>query len=137
MSATTQEIAQQNLDELFYEFNLDLRAALYDTIDENRREAVYQDNVIRPDLQANIKELGEILQHARTSGARQVIQDTLVAGIQHFNRKRHDNRLRVKELAAEQAVNKAMLAEVNRAISGYEDFCDYEDTMTTITMYLD
>ncbi len=118
---TPQQVAHSQLNYLFLAFLSDLRGGLYEEIENNRFDTLVENEVTRPTLVAQIKKISAAIEEARASNAPQNVIDTLITQIQYVNRLRHHNRCSVKDLAFEQAVNKAMLAEVNREISHVED----------------
>jgi hypothetical protein len=115
-----QDFARAILNSRHHGFLIDSRDELYDNIEDNRAATVYENEIVRPSIQANIKRVGAAIEIARSTGASEDVIETLIEQVQMFNRMRHTNRLAVKELAFEQAINKAMLAEISRDISYIE-----------------
>ena len=130
---TVQTQVIELLDSLHYEYLTNLRLQLYRAIEETRDEARYQDEEARPAIVAEIKRIGQALEDARSVGLRpgSPIYDELVVHVRRANHERAHNRFIVKQLAADQAVQKGALAEINREISNFENsaaLAAYEDT---------
>ncbi|USV41000.1 minor tail protein [Xanthomonas phage BUDD] len=114
--------ATELLDALHLNHLLDTRAAVYASIEDLRDHARHEVEVMLPTLKAEIKRIGAALEDARSRGLNHgdVIYDELVRAIREVNHARAHNRQRIKELAEDQAINKAALAELNREISYFE-----------------
>ena len=118
------------LNLLRYENMIETRLGLYRAIEDTKQAARYENEVVLPNLKQEIKTIGLALQDARARGLGpgDVIYDELVVHVQRANHARAHNRYRIKELAHDQAVQKAALAEINREISIWDGDLEYAST---------
>lgn len=114
--------ATEMLDALHHAHLIETRRHVYNSIEDLRDEARHEVEVMLPTLKAEIKRVGLALEDARARGLNHgdVIYDELVRTIRELNHARAHNRHRIKEIAEDQAINKAALAELNREISYFE-----------------
>lgn len=118
---TPQVDARRAVEHFEYLSKLELRMYLYKQIEFLREESYNENEIVRPQLRAGIEKFGRMLSEQRDVGCTEELDAALVEQIQSLNHLRHDNRERVKTIAYQQSVNKAMLAEVSRWISLYEE----------------
>ncbi|WEM34468.1 minor tail protein [Xanthomonas phage X1] len=116
------QAATELLDALHHAHLLETRQRVYESIADLRYAARHEVEVMLPTLKAEIKRIGKALEDARERGLNHgdVIYDELVRTIREVNHARAHNRQRIKDLALDQAINKAALAELNREISYFE-----------------
>jgi len=122
MSHDVRVEANLKLGDQYLEFLQTRRNELYRTINETREALDYEDGERRVALVAAIKRVGAAIEDARKTLAPYEVVMTLIDVVQGLNMARHENREVVKELAREQSVNKAMLAEINREISRVDEY---------------
>lgn len=122
-------IASTILDNFYLEHLTGLRSEVYANLRAAKEEARFECEEVLPALKNEIHRIGDAIQarQAEGFGAGDEIYDSLILAVQEKNRARAHNRLRIKILAHEQSVNKAMLAELNRAISDIETISQFED----------
>ena len=119
---TTPQIdAQRTIEHFEYLSKLELRSTLYKQIEFLREQAYHENEIVRPHLRAEIEKFGRMLTEQRDVGCTEELDAALVEQIQALNHMRHNNRETIKTIAYRQSVNKAMLAEVSRWISLYEE----------------
>lgn len=118
---TPQTAATLLLSDFYYDFLVELRTQISDDMAILREEANIENEVIQPALVGEIKTIGSAIEIARATGADDEVIKTLIQQVQAANKVRHDNRVRLRDIAYHQAVNKAMFAEVSREISYLED----------------
>ena len=122
MSFAVRTEANLMLGDLYLNFLKDRRDELYVLIDEHREALNYEDGELRLSIIESIKQVGEAISQAKITLAPYTVVNTLLEIMQGLQDARQENRERVKELAFQQSVNKAALAEVSREISRVEDY---------------
>lgn len=134
---TVAQKASDFLNDLRFDHMVGLRLELYQAIEQVRLETRHENDVVRVHLQTEIKRIGSALEECRAKGIGpgDVIYDELVRQIRAVNFARAHNRARVNQLAEDQAIQKAALAELNREISYWEADDEYEAAMDEITLH--